>query len=107
MTLISYYFDPVDAISEIETLAANFTKDKDNSLKGRTTLLQIQRLFGRCQELGDEKIYIVQQVEIMMRNFHMRKWILALLFVAGMYLESPKKTSSQNELNWQHIFVLS
>nr|CAB3256145.1 inhibitor of growth protein 1 [Phallusia mammillata] len=51
-----------DVITEIETLSASFTKDKDISLKGRSTLLQIQRLFAKCQELGDEKIAIVQQL---------------------------------------------
>ncbi|CAK8674484.1 unnamed protein product [Clavelina lepadiformis] len=57
-----------EVLSEIEALYSTFTKDKDISLKRRTTLIQIQRLFCRCQELGDEKISIVQQMTETIEN---------------------------------------
>jgi len=39
-------------------------KEKDLNLTNKSwnALIRIQCLFGRCQELGDEKIAIVQQV---------------------------------------------
>lgn len=60
--VIHYIF--VEFLLEIENLYSSFTKEKDLNLKKRGILLQIQRLLARCQELGDEKISIVQQVLI-------------------------------------------
>ena len=54
----------LEILTEIENLYENFVKEKDLTVvrKATNTLLKIQVLFGRCQELGDEKISIVQQV---------------------------------------------
>ena len=61
-SLFFMYFS--EHLSEIETLSANFMKEKDLNLikKSCHILIKIQFLYGLCQELGDEKIAIVQQV---------------------------------------------
>ena len=58
------FFIFTELLTEIEALYAIFTKEKDLTVmkKSCNILIRMQCLFGRCQELGDEKIALVQQV---------------------------------------------
>ncbi|XP_078493774.1 inhibitor of growth protein 1 [Ciona intestinalis] len=55
-----------EVVGEIESLYDGFANDGET--KKRSGLVQIQRLLGRCQELGDEKIFIVQQINEIIEN---------------------------------------
>uniref|UniRef100_H2YFZ2 Inhibitor of growth protein n=1 Tax=Ciona savignyi TaxID=51511 RepID=H2YFZ2_CIOSA len=57
-----------EILTEIESMSSEFTMEGENGGGKRGTLLQIQRALGRFQELGDEKISIVQQINESIEN---------------------------------------